>query len=565
MRAPTPEGVTRWLRRAATRWVAEVQLLAPALGILGFVGSLTPSLLPRTALFQGVVTGVSTAAWYAVGALIADALAPVARWAGLRVELRREVRRGLRRAWAVLLAGLVIAAPFVALQQQRALARAFDLPEPTAGRAVLSLVVAGLAIVVVVGVWWGLRWLYRRVLGALRRLPPVVGSVLAGLTVVALVVAIGQYVVLGGLLRVVGGQEVVANAATPTGVSQPQIATLSGSPGSLEPWESLGYEGRNFVGSATPRERIAETTGRSALDPIRVYASARGDRTVEETTGAVLAELDRTDAWSRAHLVVFTTTGRGWVNRWSVGAAEYLTGGDVASVAIQHSNLPSALAVLDAPSSPREAGRVLTEAVLERVEAMPKGERPRVFVSGESLGAYGGNAAFASAEDLLDRVDGAVWSGTPQFTDVYRELTESRQGGSTQVNPVVDNGRHVRFAGSPAELTEDRYGRGLTAWESPRVAYLQHRSDPVVWWSPGLLFEEPDWLREDASHTSAAEMTWLPVITFWQVTADLAVAMRPPPGEGHRYRDELVPAWAGVLGHDPAGDHSAVIEAIRGG
>ena len=86
-----------------------------------------------------------------------------------------------------------------------------------------------------------------------------------------------------------------------------------------------------------------------------------------------------------------------------------------------------------------------------------------------------------------------------------------------------------------------------------------------MWWSPGLLFEEPDWLREDASHTSAAEMTWLPVITFWQVTADLAVAMRPPPGEGHRYRDELVPAWAGVLGHDPAGDHSAVIEAIRGG
>lgn len=557
--------MTRWLHQAAARWVAEAHVLATALGVLGFVGSLTPSLLPRTALFQGVVTGVSTAAWYGLGALLAAVLGGLARWADLRVEMRREVRRGLRRTWAGLLAAILAAAPFVALSQQRSLARAFELPEPTVLRALSSGIVAVISLAVVVAIWWGLRWLYRRVLGRLHRLPSIVGSLLAGLTVVALVAGVAQYVVLGGLLRVVGGNEVVANAATPDGISQPRLRTLSGSPDSREPWGTLGYEGRNFVGSATTRQAIAETTGRRALDPIRVYAAARGDRTVEATTDAVLAELDRTDAWSRSHLIVFTTTGRGWVNRWSVGAAEYLTGGDVASVAIQHSNLPSALAVLDAPSSPREAGRALTEAVLERVASMPSGERPRVFVSGESLGAYGGNAAFASAADMLRRVDGAVWSGTPQFSDIYTEITESRQGGSTQVDPVIDNGRHVRFAGSPAELTADRYGRGLAEWQSPRVAYLQHRSDPVAWWSPRLLFEEPDWLREDRAGSSAEQMTWLPVITFWQVTADLAVAMRPPAGEGHRYRDELVPAWAGVLGQDPAADHSAVIEAIRGG
>jgi hypothetical protein len=41
------------------------------------------------------------------------------------------------------------------------------------------------------------------------------------------------------------------------------------------------------------------------------------------------------------------------------------------------------------------------------------------------------------------------------------------------------------------------------------------------------------------------------------------VANSTPAGHGHRYQEELVPAWAGVLGGDPEADYTAVQLAIR--
>ena len=42
-------------------------------------------------------------------------------------------------------------------------------------------------------------------------------------------------------------------------------------------------------------------------------------------------------------------------------------------------------------------------------------------------------------------------------------------------------------------------------------------------------------------------MTWLPLVTFCQVTADLPRATAVPPGHGHTYGAEYVDAWATVL------------------
>ena len=40
---------------------------------------------------------------------------------------------------------------------------------------------------------------------------------------------------------------------------------------------------------------------------------------------------------------------------------------------------------------------------------------------------------------------------------------------------------------------------------------------------------------------------WIPLITFWQVTADLPFATGVPNGHGHVYTGEYVDAWADVL------------------
>jgi len=61
-----------------------------------------------------------------------------------------------------------------------------------------------------------------------------------------------------------------------------------------------------------------------------------------------------------------------------------------------------------------------------------------------------------------------------------------------------------------------------------------------------------------------SSMSWLPFVTFWQVTADLAMANTVPGGYGHRYfESETVPAWAGVLGLSPGADYSRIEAAIK--
>jgi uncharacterized membrane protein len=68
-----------------------------------------------------------------------------------------------------------------------------------------------------------------------------------------------------------------------------------------------------------------------------------------------------------------------------------------------------------------------------------------------------------------------------------------------------------------------------------------------VWWSPSLLWDEPDWLEERPGGDVLPEMAWIPFVTFWQVTADLPLAIEVPAGHGHVYTGEHVDGWAAVL------------------
>ena len=62
-----------------------------------------------------------------------------------------------------------------------------------------------------------------------------------------------------------------------------------------------------------------------------------------------------------------------------------------------------------------------------------------------------------------------------------------------------------------------------------------------------LLFSQPDWLREPRGYDVSKDMNWIPVVTFLQVAADMAVAVDVPDGHGHRYVKDVVNAWAAVL------------------
>jgi uncharacterized membrane protein len=553
------------VRRAAHTlrpWARRAHLSSTLLELAGYLTAMSPSLLPRTWLVQGAIAGICATFGYAVGRLLEVIAAAVGRWAGIEVTMRRRARRALVWGWPVVLLLVLVVTPFSTLRRHQRTAEIVGTEAPTALELGVATVVALIVFVSLMALWERLSVVVAWTAGQLHRaMPRWVARVIASVLVIALLgLAADRLVVETFISRAATAADTV-NAA---GLEDPPpVSPLrSGSAESNEPWASLGNAGRTFVRSGPSREEIAEVTGEPALEPIRVYAGLNGDRDLAGTAAAVVAELERTGAFDRAAVLVLVTTGTGWVNEWVPSSFEVLLGGDSAVATMQYSTLPSALAFLESAATPPVAGTALITAVEAALAELPEDRRPELYLSGESLGAYGANAAFESLEDMLSRVDGALFTGTPGFTPLHAEITASRVMSSTEALPVVDDGRHVRFAADADELVADQFGRGLGPWERPRAVYLQHRSDPVVWWHPRLLYRTPDWLDETRRGSPAEQMSWAPFVTFWQVTADLGWANSAPPGEGHRYVDEVVPAMAAVLGNDPRADYDAIISMI---
>lgn len=531
--------------------------------LIGLYASLMPSLLPRPWVIQGVISGLVLTAFYPMGVFVEWVLRKLAGWAELRYTISDRARHVITVGWFITIAVVYLGAQAISLSWQRESARLVGAPQPSNGYVLGSLAVMTLVFLVVLALYRGMHWLVSRAdqLGR-RMLPAAVSRVVATLVVLVLTVVLVDRLVLANILQVAERTSIATNNLAPEGMKAPTSALRTGGPGSSESWQSLGAEGAQFVSKGPDAAQITAVTGQPAQEPIRAYAGL-GERSLPQVVEAVMGELERTGAFERSAILVYTTTGTGWVNEWHASAFEYLGAGDTAVAAMQYSTFPSALALLTDTQTPREAGQLLYAAVKDRIDQLPVAERPRLYVAGESLGAFGGNGAFSSPEKMLDGVDGAVWTGTPGFTPLHRTLTSNRLPGSTQVNPVVDNGLHFRFAANQDELSADQFGRPLGEWESPRVVYLQHPSDPVVWWSMGLLLNEPEWIDEHAGSDVTGQIRWVPIATLLQISADMAVATNVNIGHGHIYQDEVIPAWAGVLGQDADADYTDIIAAIR--
>jgi uncharacterized membrane protein len=370
------------------------------------------------------------------------------------------------------------------------------------------------------------------------------------------------YLVISGILidGLVGAMDEafsVGNTVTQEGVVKPATGLRSGGPGSMVPWESLGREGRTFVAGGPTASDIEGVVHHPAEEPIRTYAGLDSADDAEQRAALAVDDLERAGGFKRSNLLVVTTTGSGWVDPALVAPFEYLTGGNAATVGMQYSYLPSWLSFLVDQSKAREAGRALFDAVYDRWSRLPQDSRPKLYVSGESLGTFGGETAFSGEYDLRNRTAGTVFAGPPNFNTLFREFSDHRDPGSPEIQPVYKNGRTVRFATDPADSIPPE-GQ---PWDGTRVLYLMHPSDPIVWWSPHLVFNEPDWIGEAAGKDVLQGMFWMPFVTFWQVTADLPFSTGVPAGHGHKYTTEYVDAWNAVM--RPEGVTSDDLAAIR--
>lgn len=519
----------RWLRYSLPGlWVA---LLFAAL-------SFTPSLLPRSGLFQGILAGITGAVGYGLGVTGA--------WIW-REFADRGPREPKARSWRILALTALVVLVVMAVLGRRWQDQLRDLMGVGADGPESFLVMplsAAVVFVLLVAAGRGLRAIYRRLAALLTRwIGPRAARAVGWMVVAVAFLLLLTGVLFDGLIDLANRSFALQNTITPPGVEQPRSPLRSGGPQSLISWDSLGREGRKFTGTGPTAAQISAFTGSPAVEPIRIFAGLSSSSDSETRAQLAVRDLERVDGFSRSYLMVATSTGSGWLDPGSVDAFEYITGGDSAIVGMQYSHLPSWISFLVDQRKAREAGRDLYDAVYERWSRLPINSRPKLVVFGESLGSFGGEAAFSGERDLANRTSATLFAGPPSFNTLHREFTDERDGGTPEVQPVFRGGRTVRFANDISAGVPPVEG----PWAGTRVVYLQHPSDPIVWWNPDLLFQKPDWLDEPNGSDVLDEMVWMPVITFWQVTADLPMAGAVPSGHGHTYTAEHTDAWAAIL------------------
>ncbi len=522
-----------------------------ALAALFFCLSLTPSLLPRDWFNSGIIGGINAAIGYGIGVL---AGAVVRRLFPSRSQwsLQPRNRRVLRAAVVAVSFGASLLMVIPAAAWQRRVSALMGIEGPATATYLRTVGVAVLTGAVLIGAARLVKDVIKVVTRLLIRrwhINDEVALFIGTAIVVVLAVTVVNGVLLRGLLAGASAVFQPQNTTTRPGVEQPRNSERSGSPTSFAAWDTLGFQGRNFTGTGPSAADLKALNGRPAKDPIRIYAGLQTAPTTEGRVAVLLSELQRTHAFERKLLVIMPTTGTGWVDPIAARSIESMYNGDTALVGMQYSYLPSWISFLADRQKSVEAGRAMIDAVHERWLQQPDGRRPALALYGESLGSMAGQGAFGYLHDIEDMDFGSVlWVGPPNESRLWKDLTVRRDPGTPEVQPRYDNGRIVRFAqaSSPAEVA----AVAAPPWGGTRVLYLQHASDPVVWWSPELFLRQPDWLREPPGFDRSPSMRWYPIVTFFQVSADMAGNVTDstgaPPGHGHKYADTQLDGWVAV-------------------
>jgi uncharacterized membrane protein len=516
---------------------------------LGYVVSLTPTMVPRTTPVQVLMSTLLPLTGYALGAV----LGAVGRLvAGDRRVL--EQRSGLRRlALAALAVGLLAAVVLtpVALDWQQDYTAAAGWSVPSWQVVAVASPVLVLAFVLLgrvlraagrgLGRAWG-RVVHR----------PTVASLLGGLTVTALVV--GAVVSAFALLE----RQFEQWDADTAGQEQPTSALRSGGPGSLVAWDTLGRQGREFVQGGPTAAQIEGFSGEPALEPVRVYVGREQASTPQERAALLVEETRRAGGFDRERLVVVVTSGLGSVHPTSAQTLEYVANGDVATAATQFSAVPSWMTAATDREGARHEARALVSAFTEAVAALPADARPALYLSAESLGALGSQQALDSdtPQEVVDSFTGVLWVGTPATSDLLRAWAQFPPG-TPPWEPVVGDGRIARFAAGP-----DRVPLDDPSWGERRILFLQSATDPVAYFTGSLLRDPPEWIGSGQFPGLPERMAWWPLFTWEQMLIDFTTNGFVPPGFGHNYSNSHAMGWAAVM-HPAGWDASTVARLER--
>lgn len=528
-------GKLAWLIRRQLLSLSGVGLM---LGALFFAAALTPTLIPRSYLTQGAIAG----ACFGIGYLAGN----VWRWLWHYLELPEPSARLRSTANALVAAAcllVVILFLWRAAGWQNSIRTVMKMAPVETAHPLKVCVIALITFVVLLV----LARLFALAAGFIaartrrvvpRRIANVIGVLAAGL----LFWSIASNVLIRTAFNALDSSFREVDALLEPERPQPTAPERTGSPASLVKWKQLGRMGRRFIASGPTATEISAVARRPAKEPVRVYVGLGGAATAQARAKLALDELKRQHGFERKTLIVVTPTGTGWIDPAAMDTVEYLHHGDVASVAMQYSYLNSPLSLLFQPEFGAEAARALFSEIYGYWTTLPKDRRPKLYLHGLSLGAMNSEKSAELFETIGDPIAGALWSGAPFESRIWRSITANRNPGTPAWLPEFRDGRFVRFMNQNGPTVP-----ADAPWGPMRVVYLQYASDAITFFAYRDAYRSPDWMTAPRGPDVSPELRWYPVVTMLQLALDMAVATNTPMGFGHVYAPEhYVDAWVAV-------------------
>lgn len=541
------------MRNWIVRYWYSFSLTGLLIGTLFFAASLTPTLIPRNYITQGVLSGCSAAAGYGVGFFL--------RWLWHYLELPEFKSRVLRVSKIVAVAACTaIGLTFLwrAAEWQNSIRSVMGMEPVDSGHPfevgaialVTFVILITLARLFKLTLYFVSRWLNRYVP---KRVSYVIGTTIA----ILVFWSAADGIIFRYALRVMDSSFQRLDAMMPADEQPPTEPDKTGSPASLVRWQDLGRMGRSYVSTGPTGADIGAFTGKPAKEPLRVYVGLQSNDSPQQRARLALDELKRVGGFERSALVIITPTGTGWVDEQGIDPVEYLHNGDIASVATQYSYLASWLSLLVEPGYGAEQARALFTEVYGYWRTLPKDSRPKLYIYGLSLGALSSELSSELFEVLGDPYQGALWVGPPFPSRIWNAITDNRNPDTPEWLPRFGDGSYVRFTAQKNAL--DIPG---AVWGPLRVVYLQYASDPITFYDPHAVYHEPDWMKTPRGPDVSPDLRWYPVVTVLQLTLDLAMATTSPIGHGHVYAAEhYIDSWLQVT--DVQGWTPAEIDRLK--
>ena len=200
---------------------------------------------------------------------------------------------------------------------------------------------------------------------------------------------------------------------------------------------------------------------------------------------------------------------------------------------------------LDRVDEGNEQTRLLLDAIHARMQDIPTARRPCLVLFGESLGAW------TSQDPFID-------SGTQGLLD--RGVDYAIWIGT----PHFSRWKEEVLRDNRPDVLPELIGvfNDIDEWRATpsdvrrrmRFIMITHHNDGVARFGPGLFVQAPEWLGDPRTRwdTIPKGMRWVPYSTFFQVLVDMKNSANVVPGvfaaTGHDYRADLLPFFHAVLG-----------------